>query len=82
VEVIPGVRRYLADERAEPGDTDLIRAYLRQWIDSPVWDPATDYDGHDRTELAKLRKAVRELRNRHDITAWLHDALNVGIDPL
>ena len=80
--LIPAVRRYLADERAEPGDADLLRAYLRQWIDSPVWDSgATDLtDG--QTELAKLRKAVREIRTRHDVNAWLHDALNVGIDPL
>jgi hypothetical protein len=79
--LIPAVRRYLADEPVEPGDTDLIRAYLRQWIDSPVWD-AGPVDADGPTELAKLRKEVRELRNRADITAWLEHALDLAIDPL
>jgi hypothetical protein len=79
--LIPAVRRYLADEPVEPGDTDLIRAYLRQWIDSPVWD-AGPVDGGGHTELAKLRMEVRELRNRADITAWLEHALELAIDPL
>lgn len=74
--LVPAILRYLDGRPTQPDDVMLIRAYLRQWIDSPVWDTGEPDD------LAKLRKDVRELRDRSDITAWLKQALEFGIDPL
>ena len=76
----PAMERYIRREPEKPDDVNLIRAYLRQWIDSPVWDGGID--GETRTELDYLRRTVRELRNRGDIRVWLEDALDLAIDPL
>ncbi len=78
--LVPAIQRYLQDEDAEPDDVILIRAYLRQWIDAPVWE-----DGNNpemRAELDGLRKTARELHNRNDIASWIERALELGIDPL
>ena len=76
----PAVHRYLEDQPAHPDDLSLLRAYLRQWIDSPVWDAGAC--ANDQTDLANLRRDVRELRSRGDIARWLEQAFDLGIDPL
>lgn len=76
----PAMKRYLSDETSEPGDVDLIRAYLRQWIDSPVWNDGADDE--TRSDLARLRAEVATLRSNGDITRWVEDAVDMGIDPL
>jgi hypothetical protein len=78
--LVPAMERYLKDEPAEPDDVNLIRAYLRQWIDSPVW--AAGIESETRDRLSELRRNVREIRNRHDINIWLEFAANLAIDPL
>jgi hypothetical protein len=75
--LVAAVHRYLQDQPAHPDDMSLLRAYLRQWIDSPAWDGA-----NDQTDLANLRRDVRELRSRGDIARWLEQAFDLGIDPL
>ena len=34
----PAVKRYLAGESLTLREIGLLRAYFRQWVDSPVWD--------------------------------------------
>lgn len=71
----PAIMRYLENEPLEAGDVDIIRAYLRQWIDSPVWNAEGE-------EVDDLRRKVREIRTRSDVCDWIEDALDLGIDPL
>ena len=61
-------REYLTDKKIA-----RIKAYLKQWIDSPVWKgPA----------IEALRTQVNLIQTRLDIDHWIHDAVNEGIDPL
>lgn len=73
----PAMQRYLEGHLAQPGDTALIRAYLQQWIDSPVWDNPDTV-----AELAELRRDVRGIATRMHLDLWLEAAFNLGIDPL
>jgi hypothetical protein len=69
----PAIVAYLEGDELAPAEIAAIRAYLRQWIMAPGWDgPAVD----------ELRRQVDELTSRQAIKAWLHHALNEGIDPL
>lgn len=74
--LVPAIERYLEGKPEEPDDVNLIRAYLRQWIDSPVWD-AGDLDA-----LHDLRRKVRVINSRLEIDWWLEAALELAIDPL
>jgi hypothetical protein len=78
--LVPAIERYISRSRAEPDDVNLIRAYLRQWIDSPVWDGGVDSE--TRVALDNLRRKTRELRTRNDVDDWMADALDLAIDPL
>ena len=79
----PVVERYLTDrESMSLHDIALMRVYVRQWIVSPVWDANPSLDGCSRAELERLRKAVDDIRTVADIHDWLHQALDIGIDPL
>src|SRR5262245_19430402 len=80
--LVPAVERYLRDEPAQPMDEALIVAYLRQWIGSPVWSHNPHMDAESGRKLFELRARVGTLRTRQDIGQWLHDALDIGIDPL
>lgn len=71
--IVP-ITKYLEGKSLTPEDVQLIRAYLKQWVDAPVW--AAD------AELAELRRTVNELYTSKDIHRWLDKALDVGIDPL
>ena len=72
--------RYLLRETAHPDDINLIRDYLRKWIESPVWDASAGADA--RAALDGLRTRVHDLHNRHQVEMWLELALDLGIDPL
>jgi hypothetical protein len=75
-QLYPAIRRYLENRPEGPFDVSLIRDYLRQWIDSPVW------DSDDETGLNDLRRTVRLIKTRDHITSWLQCALDLNIDPL
>lgn len=60
----------------------LMRAYLRQWIASPVWDLNPSHDQVSRQELQQLREDVEQILTRDHIHKWTHKALDIGIDPL
>jgi hypothetical protein len=70
----PVVQAYLEGNAMTPPQVATMRAYLKQWIASPVW-------GDDPT-IDKLRDQVQTLHTRAQVAAWLHDALDLGIDPL
>jgi hypothetical protein len=70
----PVVEAYLNGKTLSPEQVQLMRAYLRQWIDADVWE-CDD-------KVAELRRKVREIESRKDIEIWLDQAMEVGIDPL
>ena len=72
-ELAPVVKRYLEHQPMGGGDITIMRAYLRQWINAPAWRGAAVDD---------LRRRIDTLTTRSTIDAWLHDALDAGIDPL
>lgn len=78
----PAIARYLDGADLSADDIALIRAYLRQWIDSPVWDDNPHLVDSGRAELARLRELARVLTNRESIHAWLALAVDFGVDPL
>jgi hypothetical protein len=69
--LVPAIKRYLKGLAPDADDVNLIRAYLRQWIDSPVWDVG---DAAARTKLDELRRTVRQIGSRL--------AIDQSIDPL
>jgi hypothetical protein len=73
----PAIEGYLNRRPLTLFEVATIRAYLRQWIFSPVWDGL----GGDE-ELARLRRQIDGIRNRADIDRWIRDALEEGHDPL
>lgn len=69
----PAVFAYLNGDPMSAEQVAAMRAYLRQWIDAPVWaGPA----------VADLRHAIDHLVDREDIGRWLAIAEDNGIDPL
>jgi hypothetical protein len=81
-ELVPAVKRYLQGYRLSSRDIALIAAYLRQWIESPVWDQNPHMSEEGRAELARLRELARVLLNQPTIDAWLSLAVEFGVDPL
>jgi hypothetical protein len=69
-------------------DVALVRAYLIQWIDSPVWEmnPHLAQGGPAATAalaaLTRLRVRARRICAVADIHHWINDALAEGHDPL
>ena len=53
----PAVEAYLNGEPLTAGQVKLMRLYLKQWIDSPVWDenPVADED----SKLDRMRTGCR-----------------------
>jgi hypothetical protein len=76
----PAMERYLKGEPEKPDDVNLIRAYLRQWIDSPVWAGGVDDEG--RVMLDELRADVDQIVSRLTLDMWLENASQLAIDPL
>jgi len=60
----------------------LIAAYLRYWIDSPIWDkdPAMDRERH--VALGEMRECAAAIRTEADITECVLMMVNAGMDPL
>lgn len=69
----PAIEAYLSGGPVSADQIAALRAYLRQWIFAPVW------LGND---LIELRRRIDGLTSREAISAWLADALEIGIDPL
>lgn len=69
----PAVEAYLHRKLMTGEQVAAVRAYLRQWIDAPVW-AGPDID--------LLRDGIDTLTSREAIERWLDDAEACGIDPL
>lgn len=74
----PAVEAYLSGSEMTPGQIATMRAYLRQWINAPVW----DLNPYGSDALDGLRDGIDSLHSRAQIETWLDKALDVGIDPL
>lgn len=81
-QLAPAVMRYVNGASLSADDISLIRAYLRQWIDSPVWDDNPHLVPGECERLSRLRELARVLINRESIEAWVTLATDFGIDPL
>jgi hypothetical protein len=75
--LVPAVEAYFNRESMTTMQVAAMRAYLRQWIMSPVWDAHTP-----EAALALLRAGINQLQGREDIDWWLKIALAECIDPL
>lgn len=53
----------------------LLGDYLDYWVEAPAW-------RGPQILLATLRARSKELRGIDEISLWLRDALEAGIDPL
>ena len=80
----PAVEAYLAGGTMTPEQIAAMRAYLRQWIMSPVWDQYPYATEDDLAAVAALRRLVECLTSRVMIEAWvtLAGAESIGMDPL
>jgi hypothetical protein len=77
------VRSYLDNPDAMTlREITYIRAYVSQWIQSPVWDMNPHADADSRAGLAVLRAGVGAITNARDIAAWIRAATEAGLDPL
>lgn len=85
----PVVQAYYDGKGLTTVSIALLRAYLVQWVDSPVWDlrpeqhtVASVVENDYRTELKRLRRSVRKLQTAAEIREWLIAAGELGIEPL
>lgn len=78
----PVVERYLNGKVLGPREIATMRAYLVQWVNSPVWDQNPHADEDSRAELQELRGQAAAIKCQRDITVWLRASLDLGMDPL
>jgi len=78
----PAMEHYLYNVPLAVKDIGAIRAYLRQWVRSEVWDQNPYSDENGRALLANLRELVDSIHDRAGIDTWLDLALELGMDPL
>jgi hypothetical protein len=81
-ELAPAIKRYLENEPLTIRDVSLIRAYIKQWVYSEVWDGNPKADDESRATLAGLRLQALTITDRKTIDAWIEAALDEGMDPL
>lgn len=74
--------RYLDGLIAFPGDSELIRDYLDQWVASPAWDMNPHQDDHGRMSLQSMREQVKGLKCRSDFDRFIEELTHRGMDPL
>jgi hypothetical protein len=78
--LVPAMERYLALDALTVQDIALIVAYLRQWVDSPVWQMNPYATGFDN--LDDLRSRTARARSKRDIDECVSLAIDLGMDPL
>jgi hypothetical protein len=76
------VHAYMAGKDLTVRDVLLMRAYLRQWVDSPVWEGYPYETDGGRQWLAELRERVRAIASRDDIAQCLSIMTARRMDPL
>jgi hypothetical protein len=66
--------RYLESRAVSRRDVRVLRQYLIQWIEAPVWAPGG-------AELETLRRLAHLIDSKSDVDKWTLRALNLAIDP-
>jgi hypothetical protein len=77
-ELRPAVQAYLNGDELTIRQCMLIRAYLRQWVNSPVW----DRNPHGCEALHGLREKAGSIASVADIDACIAMLVHAGMDPL
>jgi len=78
----PVIEKLLMATELTPMEVSVIRAYFRQWIDSPAWDVNPHENERSRAALADLRAQVRQIESMKDIEHSLAAMIAEGMDPL
>ena len=78
----PAVEISLDGGSMTPEHIGAMRAYIRQWIMALAWDSNPHVGPEERASLQDLRTRVDTLVSRDAITAWINDAIVLGLDPL
>lgn len=73
-ELKPAMQLYLTGRAITDRQLEVIKSYVAQWVNSPVW--------RGSAELARLREDVAAVRNRADLTKAIDQAVEIGMDPL
>lgn len=73
-ELATAVKTYLAGERLTNHQIRLMRAYLWQWVRSPVWGASGS--------LEALRLRVAFIDSREELSQAITHAEALGMDPL
>jgi hypothetical protein len=77
----PVVRAYLLGDELDAVQMKLMKAYLSQWVNSPVW----DQNPHPDTgleELRSLRVRVAAINNEAELNQAIQVMTDMGMDPL
>jgi len=80
-ELQPAMKRYLEGKTLTVRQISLLRAYLRQWINSPVWEQATDREEY-RFALGALRHRTESIITAQDVDLCIEAMIELGMDPL
>lgn len=81
-ELAEAMRRYIGNEELSVRDLGLIRAYLRQWVDSPAWDANPAASDLSKRRLNRLRAKVFDAMTKERIDQCVEMAVDMGMDPL
>jgi hypothetical protein len=81
-ELVPAIQRYMKREPLSGHDVYLIRAYLRQWIGSPVWLMNPGLTDEIRQQILDLRTRATNILTWKHIKEWIDKAIDLGMDPL
>lgn len=81
-ELGPAIERYILGQELSVRDLALIRAYLRQWVDSPAWDANPAHSDLSRRQLTRLRMKVFDALTKERIDDCIKLAIDMGMDPL
>lgn len=81
-ELASAVERYIRGGELSVRDLALIRAYLRQWVDSPAWDANPAATDLSNRRLTQLRGKVFNAATREQIDQCINMAVDMGMDPL
>ena len=76
----PAMKRYLSGMILSIAEIELIKRYLGQWIDSPVWENNGDFDYG--LGLDMLRRTTHGIRTAQDLDLCVEAMIELGMDPL
>lgn len=81
-ELQPAVLAFLHGDVLTVREVALMRAYLKQWIDSPVWNMNPHINADGLAELEAMRKQVQAIVSERDIRECIGQMVGAGMNPL